>query len=226
MVIVTDASRAVKALPARNRIVLSGLAPVTSTGTVHKSPRGADTHVSCMFRLGTPLTRLFILATLAALAVGCASTGAVPQPFPRPGGTARPAVPPPPGTPPPTPIGDGYAIAGTALGLRGVPYRNGGSDPSGFDCSGFVWYVFGQHGIRVARTVTEQFHEGAGVGADTIEPGDLLFFATQGSSASHVGMAIGGDEFVHAPSSRGEVRVERLSAPYWASRYVGARRIR
>ena len=61
---------------------------------------------------------------------------------------------------------------------------------------------------------------------DTIEPGDLLFFATQGASASHVGMAIGGDEFVHAPSSRGEVRVERLSAPYWAARFVGARRMR
>ncbi len=227
MVIVTDAGRAVKALPTRNRIVLSGLAPVTSTGIVQKSPCRADTHVSPMFRRGTQLTRLFTLATLAALAVGCASTGAVPQPFPRPGGpAASPTVPPPPGVPPPTPAGDGYAIAGTALGLRGAPYRNGGSDPSGFDCSGFVWYVFGQHGIRVARTVTEQFREGAKVGADTIEPGDLLFFATQGSSASHVGMAIGGDEFVHAPSSRGEVRVERLSAPYWASRYVGARRMR
>ena len=107
---------------------------------------------------------------------------------------------------------DGYAIAGTALGLRGAPYRNGGSDPSGFDCSGFIWYVFGQHGIRVARTVGEQFREGTEVSADAVEPGDLLFFSTQGPGASHVGMAIGGDEFVHAPSSRGEVRVERLSA--------------
>ena len=62
--------------------------------------------------------------------------------------------------------------------------------------------------------------------ADGIEPGDLLFFATQGSGASHVAMAIGGDEFVHAPSSSGEVRVERLTAPYWFTRYLGARRIR
>jgi cell wall-associated NlpC family hydrolase len=129
---------------------------------------------------------------------------------------------------------DGYAIAGTALGLRGAPYRNGGSDPSGFDCSGFVRYVFAQHGIGLARTVGEQFHEGAEVKAG-VKAGDLIFFDTSsnggskggnGSAVSHVGMAIGGDEFVHAPSSRGEVRVERLSAPYWASRYIGARRIR
>ena len=121
---------------------------------------------------------------------------------------------------------DGYAIAGTALGLRGSPYRNGGSDPSGFDCSGFVRYVFAQHGIGLGRTVGEQFHEGTEVKAG-VEAGDLIFFAASNSRAvSHVGMAIGGDEFVHAPSSRGEVRVERLTAPYWASRYIGARRIR
>jgi cell wall-associated NlpC family hydrolase len=86
--------------------------------------------------------------------------------------------------------------------------------------------VFSQHGIRVSRTVGEQFREGIEVSTDALQPGDLLFFSTEGRGASHVGMAIGGDEFVHAPSSRGEVRVERLSAPYWASRYIGARRIR
>jgi cell wall-associated NlpC family hydrolase len=161
---------------------------------------------------------------LLSAAAGCASTGAVPQPFPKPGGPPA-ARSDPPAPRPPAASGDGYAIAGTALGLRGVPYRNGGSDPSGFDCSGFIWYVFLQHGIRVPRTVGEQFREGVDVRADTLEPGDLLFFAIQGPGVSHVGMAIGGDEFVHAPSSRGEVRVERLSATYWSSRYVGARRV-
>jgi cell wall-associated NlpC family hydrolase len=178
-----------------------------------------------MFRPGTLPTRLATLALLAC-AAGCASTGAVPQPFPRPAGAAPTATERPTAARSPLAPGDGYAIAGTALGLRGVPYRNGGSDPSGFDCSGFIWYVFGQHGIRVARTVGEQFREGADVRPDTLEPGDLLFFAIQGPGVSHVGMAIGGDEFVHAPSSRGEVRVERLSAPYWSSRFVGARRVR
>jgi cell wall-associated NlpC family hydrolase len=179
-----------------------------------------------MFRAGTRSTRALTLLLLTMTAVGCASTGAVPRPFPSPGGiSARPSAPASvsPGT---TPAGDGYAIAVTALALRGTPYRKGGSDPSGFDCSGFIWYVFGQHGVGVARTVGEQFREGAEVSADAVRPGDLIFFRTEGPGASHVGMAIGGDEFVHAPSSRGEVRVERLNAPYWASRYVGARRIR
>ena len=86
--------------------------------------------------------------------------------------------------------------------------------------------MFAQHGIGLGRTVGEQFHEGTEVKAG-VEAGDLIFFATSNPGAvSHVGMAIGGDEFVHAPSSRGEVRVERLTAPYWASRYIGARRIR
>jgi cell wall-associated NlpC family hydrolase len=119
----------------------------------------------------------------------------------------------------------GYGVAGTALSLRGAPYRNGGSDPGGFDCSGFVKYVFGQNGVAVPRTVTDQYRAGRQVPGPQVEPGDLLFFSTVGPGASHVGIAIGGDEFVHAPSSTGEVRVERMSASYWATRFVGARRV-
>ena len=178
-----------------------------------------------MFKGGTLLISILLLG-----AAGCASTGAVPRPFPVPGGTGpasspRPSEPTrPPGAAAPT--GDGYAIAGTALALRGAPYRNGGADPSGFDCSGFIWYVFGQHGIRVPRTVDEQFHLGIDVGSAALKAGDLVFFSTQAPGPSHVGMVIGGDEFVHAPSSRGEVRVERISSGYWSQRYVGARRMR
>ena len=119
----------------------------------------------------------------------------------------------------------GYGVTGTALALRGTPYRNGGSDPSGFDCSGFVYYVFGQHGLTLPRTVLEQSRVGRQVSQDRLEPGDLLFFSTVSAGPSHVGIAIGGDEFVHAPSGRGEVRVERMSAPYWSTRFVGARRV-
>jgi cell wall-associated NlpC family hydrolase len=118
----------------------------------------------------------------------------------------------------------GYAVAGTALGLRGTPYRNGGADPSGFDCSGFIWYVFSQHGITVPRTVTQQFQQGHDIDPAQLAPGDLVFFRTAGESISHVGMAIGGDEFVHAPSTRGEVRVERLGSAYWAPRFAGVKR--
>ncbi len=118
-----------------------------------------------------------------------------------------------------------YSVTSTALSLRGAPYRNGGSDPTGFDCSGFVRYVFSQHGVTVPRTVTDQYRAGRQVDGQQLEPGDLVFFATVAPGASHVGIAIGGDEFVHAPSSTGEVRVERLSAPYWSTRFVGARRV-
>ena len=119
-----------------------------------------------------------------------------------------------------------YGVTGTALSLRGAPYRDGGADPGGFDCSGFVRYVFRQHGVQVPRTVGEQWRAGQGLPAGTpLVPGDLVFFSTVTPGASHVGIAIGGDEFVHAPSGAGQVRVERLSAPYWATRFVGARRV-
>ena len=86
-------------------------------------------------------------------------------------------------------------------------------------------YVFAQHGVIVPRKVNEQYRAGHDVTASQLEPGDLVFFTTVAPGASHVGIAIGGDEFVHAPSSTGEVRIERLSAPYWSTRFVGARRV-
>jgi cell wall-associated NlpC family hydrolase len=180
-------------------------------------------------------------SSLAVLAFGlglaaCASSGAVPRPFP--------------GAPmPDEPSGRevasgedaaeaaslryGTAIVQTALSFRGVPYRIGGSDPSGFDCSGLVQYVFAQHGLALPREVREQFVLGREISSDLVQPGDLLFFATtaprlrsgQGTGPSHVGLAIGADEFVHAPSTRGSVRVERFSASYWSSRLVGIRRV-
>ena len=171
---------------------------------------------------------LFRICTVlaAALTLGaCASTGAVPAPFPVPGGHS-PAPPAAPDMPPSLPSPAPSAIVGTALGLRGVPYRNGGSDPSGFDCSGFVWYVFARHGLALPRTVSELYAVGKGVDQADLEPGDLVFFRTDGRDVSHVGMAIGAEEFVHAPSSRGEVRVERLGSGYWHPRFAGARRIR
>lgn len=165
---------------------------------------------------------------LSAAAGGCASSGAVPRPFPgAPDGVpgASPAGREPVSETPFSGGPAGYAVAGTALGLRGAPYRNGGDDPSGFDCSGFIWFVFAQHGMDVPRTVTELFAAGDPVPVGELQPGDLIFFSTVAAGATHVGMAIGGDQFVHAPSSRGEVRIERFTAPYWRARVVGARRL-
>jgi cell wall-associated NlpC family hydrolase len=177
-----------------------------------------------------------------------------PRPFPIPGGgggstaipaPADPSAPPvaanPPASapvvPPPSMTGrsnpvmpghgstDGYALSGTALSLRGAPYRNGGGDPSGFDCSGFVRYVYEQHGVEMPRQVREQFRVGKTIDRDRLEPGDLVFFSTVAPGASHVGIVIGGDQFVHAPNERGVVRVESLNSQYWGSRFIGAKRV-
>jgi cell wall-associated NlpC family hydrolase len=169
--------------------------------------------------ISSPWPRI-ALVLLTAAAGACASSGAAPRPFPRPGATGeivRPTVPAPDDA-------AGATIVSTALALRGVPYRNGGADPSGFDCSGLVWYAFEQHGVMVPRTVAGQFASGRKVKERDLEPGDLVFFETEGHKASHVGLFVGAGEFVHAPSARGEVRVERLASPYWSERYVGARR--
>jgi cell wall-associated NlpC family hydrolase len=171
--------------------------------------------------------RLYALAgalAIGLLTTGCASTGAVPRVFPAPNGSPAPAS----AAASAARVArgfDAYAIVGDALGLRGAPYRNGGADPNGFDCSGFTQYVFGQHGIGLPRAVKEQFHEGKPVKASELSPGDLVFFTTTEPGASHVAIAIGGDEFVHAPSSAGVVRVEHLGAQYWAQRFIGARRL-
>lgn len=179
------------------------------------------------------------LLALAACAGACASTGAVPKPFPMPAGSSAPpaAAPSAPGQPAPSALPgvggsrtrsgiDGYALAGTALSLRGAPYRNGGTDPNGFDCSGFTQYVFAQYGLALPREVREQFRTGKSIRQTRdLAPGDILFFATTEPGPSHVAIAIGGDEFVHAPSSTGVVRVEHLSSSYWSPRYLGARRL-
>jgi peptidoglycan DL-endopeptidase CwlO len=172
------------------------------------------------------MTRPSLVILLVALGVGCASSGAVPRPFPVPGGPTAPTAPTAPGDPTaPGATASGYAISSTALSLRGAPYRNGGADPRGFDCSGFVQYVYGQHGVQMPREVRQQFALGEEVDPRRLEPGDLLFFTTVAPGASHVGIAVGGDQFVHAPSTNGVVRVETLTSRYWADRFVGAKRI-
>jgi cell wall-associated NlpC family hydrolase len=126
---------------------------------------------------------------------------------------------------PPRPVDGAEAVVRTALTLRGVPYRDGGSTPEGFDCSGFTQWVFARNGTRLPREVREQYATGTPVAVGAQQPGDLIFFTTVAPGASHVGIVIDSDTFVHAPSSRGVVRVEHVSLAYWSRRLVGIRRM-
>jgi murein DD-endopeptidase len=128
-------------------------------------------------------------------------------------------------TPPARPPASGATAAALARSLVGVPYRNGGADPAGFDCSGFVQYVFGQLGVALPRSVREQASAGERVDRRNLRDGDLVFFAIDGRTISHVGIVSGADAFVHAPSSRGQVRAESLSVAYWRTRFAAARRV-
>jgi cell wall-associated NlpC family hydrolase len=174
------------------------------------------------------------IVVLGALATGCAAKGTVatPRPFPGaslpPRGAPLPGVPTRSGAPAETASAASTvqpAVISLALSLRGTPYLNGGSDPAGFDCSGFVQWVFAQQGLSLPREVKQQYRAGREIDTDDVRAGDLVFFETVSSGASHVGIALGGGEFVHAPSSRGVVRIERYTTGYWADRWVGARRV-
>lgn len=120
----------------------------------------------------------------------------------------------------------GQVIANEAQKYLGVPYVWGGSSPSGFDCSGFTQYVMRACGYSINRTATAQLSNGYSVSYSDLQPGDLVFFnntyATD-APASHVGIYIGDGEFIHAGS--GCVEITDLSMSYYASRYVGARRV-
>ena len=119
-------------------------------------------------------------------------------------------------------IGD--QMVNYAMNFLGTPYVWGGTSTSGFDCSGFTKYVYSYFGYSLNRTAAQQLNNGYAV--TNLQPGDLVFFNntySTSAAASHVGIYIGNNQFVHAAS--GGVRITSLSDSYYASRYIGARRI-
>ena len=118
----------------------------------------------------------------------------------------------------------GNSVQETAQQYLGVPYRFGGATPQGFDCSGFVMYVFQKHGVKLPRTADVQYTVGRIIDKKTLQPGDVVFFTTYEKGASHEGIYLGQERFVHASSSRG-VMISSLSESYWKTRYLGARRM-
>lgn len=119
------------------------------------------------------------------------------------------------------------SVALQALAHLGTPYRVGGLSPqTGFDCSGLVTYVYREGaGLALPRNTFELSLLGQPVERGALRPGDLVFYNTQRRENSHVGIYLGEDRFIHAPTSGGEVRVESLRADYWMRRYNGARRV-
>jgi peptidoglycan DL-endopeptidase CwlO len=112
-------------------------------------------------------------------------------------------------------------VVGIAMQYLGVPYVWGGSTPSGFDCSGFVMYVYAQVGVSLPHYTGAQWAMGVPVAASDLEPGDLVFFDGLG----HVGIYIGGGEFIHSPHTGDVVRIDSLSESWYSATYDGARRI-
>ncbi|MGF6778743.1 C40 family peptidase [Paraburkholderia sp. GAS334] len=114
-----------------------------------------------------------------------------------------------------------------ALNMIGVRYRWGGNTPdSGLDCSGFVRYVFQDTlGMALPRRAEEMSRVGEKVRMSELKPGDLVFFNTMRRAASHVGIYIGDNKFVHSPSTGSTIRVDDLDDGYWEKRFTGARRI-
>lgn len=112
-----------------------------------------------------------------------------------------------------------------AMGLIDTGYRFGGKNPeAGLDCSGMVSYIFEQAaGVRVSGSAADIARRGRPVGRGELQPGDLVFFNTMNRSLSHVGIYIGDNRFVHAPSTNGRVRIEQLDSRYFAQRYETAR---
>ena len=117
-------------------------------------------------------------------------------------------------------------LIGTAVGFLGVPYVWGGETPKGFDCSGFVQYVYAKHGINLPRTADIQATVGQKVDRkEDLMPGDLVFFASDYENISHVGIYVGDNKMIHASSGYNKITFDDLTREYRVDHYMGARRV-
>lgn len=126
-------------------------------------------------------------------------------------------------------LGTGSAFADSKMDTVisktiGISYKTGGTTTAGFDCSGYTRYVFTKLGLSLPRTSQAQYKVGSSVSRSELRSGDLVFFNTTGRGVSHVGIYVGNGKFANSSSSHG-VTISSLSQSYWASRYVGAKRV-
>lgn len=212
-------------------IALSGLASAlpSSTSTVAsaaatKAPIVNNTAVNTAAAL---IPELLPLVESPATDTSVASTPTIttpaPSTTPSAQSTSRAARP----APATTATRSGGANINTAASrLLGIRYMLGGTGKGGIDCSAFTMRVFQQLGIKLPRTAAQQYRTGVPVNSRDLRPGDLVFFNTNGRVASHVGIYLGNGMMANANSYHGKSMVEPLfSNPYWANRYIGARRV-
>ena len=159
----------------------------------------------------TTFGRVFISVVLAAGLVACAGQSAVKSQPRTPVGASQAST------------SIGQRAASIAIHQVGVPYRYGGSAPTGFDCSGLVHYSYQRAGKAVARTTAQLWNSTSAVDRRDMRPGDVLFFRIEGKM-SHVGIYIGDNRFVHAPSSGKSVSIESLSSDFYRSAFIRAGR--
>ena len=161
------------------------------------------------------IIRIFSLAITVLALAACGANPPVPESAKRqpPGGAVSKAE----------RLTAGQRAAAVALDQVGVPYRYGGSTPSGFDCSGLVQYSYTKAGVRVPRTTGQLWAAASPVGHNELRAGDLLFFRIEGKM-SHVGMYLGQQRFVHAPQSGRTVSVASLNSPFYKAALLRAGR--
>jgi murein DD-endopeptidase len=160
-----------------------------------------------------------VLAAVASVMLGaCAAT---PHKISQPPATpAQPIA-----APAPTPAAEQRTLlVDGATAMLGQPYRFGGAQPGGFDCSGLVFYAAAAAGVRVPRTAAEQLGSGVSVHRADLRGGDLIFMKLANKEL-HVGLALDNQRFIHAPSRRGYVRIDSLAAPPYSTGFIAARRV-
>ena len=162
--------------------------------------------------------RRLAAASAAAATQAITGTTSVVQPTPV---QPAPTVSPTPSVIPAAPAATYGGVVGIAMQYLGTPYVWAGASPGGFDCSGFVMYVYGQVGVSLPHNAAAQYGYGSPVSRDQLAPGDLVFFDGLG----HVGIYIGGGQFIHSPHTGDVVKISSLSDSWYAATYVGARRI-